>query len=183
MAAYLAAILSILIATLLGLLDDLFDIRWRHKVPIPFIASVPLLLVYHAEQGNTHVVMPTPLRGLFGTFVDLGTTHSQDIFVLLTKSTGPLYYIYMAMLSNLTTNSINILAGINGVEVAQTIVISTSIIINDLLYLPWPFTLRYGSFEISGFFGKALAQERHLFSLYFMMPLLAVSIGFAYHNK
>jgi UDP-N-acetylglucosamine--dolichyl-phosphate N-acetylglucosaminephosphotransferase len=77
LAAYLAAILSILIATLLGLLDDLFDIRWRHKVPIPFIASVPLLLVYHAEQGNTHVVMPTPLRGLFGTFVDLGKIYHQ----------------------------------------------------------------------------------------------------------
>jgi UDP-N-acetylglucosamine--dolichyl-phosphate N-acetylglucosaminephosphotransferase len=89
----------------------------------------------------------------------------------------------MAMLSTFTTNSINILAGINGVEVAQTIVISLSIIINDLLYLPWPFSLRLGPFEISGFFGKALAQERHLFSLYFMMPLLAVSLGFAYHNK
>jgi UDP-N-acetylglucosamine--dolichyl-phosphate N-acetylglucosaminephosphotransferase len=89
----------------------------------------------------------------------------------------------MAMLSNLTTNSINILAGINGVEVAQTIVISASIILNDLLFLPWPFKLRLGSFEISGFFGKAMAQERHLFSLYFMMPLLAVSLGFAYHNK
>src|SRR5450432_2507372 len=89
----------------------------------------------------------------------------------------------MAMLSTFTTNSINILAGINGVEVAQTIVISLSIIINDLLYLPWPFSLHFGPFEISGFFGKALAQERHLFSLYFMMPLLAVSLGFAYHNK
>lgn len=87
------------------------------------------------------------------------------------------------MLSTFTTNSINILAGINGVEVAQTIVISASIILNDLLFLPWPFTLKLGRIEISGFFGKALAQERHLFSLYFMMPLLAVSLGFAYHNK
>jgi UDP-N-acetylglucosamine--dolichyl-phosphate N-acetylglucosaminephosphotransferase len=89
----------------------------------------------------------------------------------------------MALLSTFTTNSINILAGINGVEVAQAVIISASIIINDLLFLPWPFAIKIGSIEISGFYGKALAQERHLFSLYFMMPLLAVSLGFAYHNK
>lgn len=75
LAVYLAAILSLLIATLLGLLDDLFDIRWRHKLPIPLVASVPLLLVYYAEQGNTHVVLPKPLRSLFGTFVNLGTSN------------------------------------------------------------------------------------------------------------
>ncbi|KAG8833090.1 tunicamycin resistance protein [Serendipita sp. 399] len=167
LAVYLAALLSLLIAAILGLLDDLFDIRWRHKLPIPLIASVPLLLVYYAEQGNTHVVPPKPLQQLLGTYIDL----------------GPLYYAYMALLSTFTTNSINILAGINGVEVAQTIVISFSVILNDLLFLPWPFTLRLGHFETSGFLGAALAQERHLFSLYFMMPLLAVSLGFAYHNK
>jgi UDP-N-acetylglucosamine--dolichyl-phosphate N-acetylglucosaminephosphotransferase len=89
----------------------------------------------------------------------------------------------MALLSTFTTNSINILAGINGVEVAQAIVISASIILNDLLYLPWPFTLRIGSLKISGFYGASLAQERHLFSLYFMVPLLAVCLGFAYHNR
>jgi UDP-N-acetylglucosamine--dolichyl-phosphate N-acetylglucosaminephosphotransferase len=72
LAVYLSAILSLLIATLLGLLDDLFDIRWRHKLPIPLVASVPLLLVYHAEQGNTHVVLPKPFDQLFGTFIDLG---------------------------------------------------------------------------------------------------------------
>jgi len=72
LAVYLSAILSLLIATVLGLLDDLFDIRWRHKLPIPLFASVPLLLVYYAEQGNTHVVFPKPLRQLFGTFVNLG---------------------------------------------------------------------------------------------------------------
>lgn len=71
--------LSILIATLLGLLDDLFDIRWRHKLPIPLIASVPLLLVYYAEQGNTHVVMPKILRAFFGRVVDLGKRACQQV--------------------------------------------------------------------------------------------------------
>lgn len=42
------------------------------------------------------------------------------------------------MLSTFTTNSINILAGLNGLEVSQTLVIALSICINDALYLPWP---------------------------------------------
>lgn len=32
---YLAALLSLLTATFLGFLDDVFDIRWRYKLPIP----------------------------------------------------------------------------------------------------------------------------------------------------
>lgn len=59
-------------ATMLGFLDDVFDIRWRHKLPIPIIASIPLLMVYYAERGNTHVVVPLPLRFMFGTLLNLG---------------------------------------------------------------------------------------------------------------
>jgi len=59
-------------ATMLGFLDDVFDIRWRHKLPIPIIASIPLLMVYYAERGNTHVVVPLPLRFIFGTLLNLG---------------------------------------------------------------------------------------------------------------
>ncbi|KAF8650144.1 hypothetical protein AX16_005379 [Volvariella volvacea WC 439] len=122
LAVYLSSILSLLIATMLGFLDDVFDIRWRHKLPIPIVASIPLLMVYFAERGNTHVVVPLPLRSTFGTLINL----------------GPLYYIYMAMLSTFATNSINILAGINGSEVSQALIIAISVIVNDLLYLPWP---------------------------------------------
>lgn len=34
---------------------------------------------------------------------------------------GPLYYVYMSMLSTFCTNSINILAGVNGVEVCDLV--------------------------------------------------------------
>lgn len=71
---YLAAILSLLSATLLGFLDDVFDIRWRYKLPIPLVASIPLLLVYFAEGGNTHVVLPRFMRSFVGrTILDLGS--------------------------------------------------------------------------------------------------------------
>jgi UDP-N-acetylglucosamine--dolichyl-phosphate N-acetylglucosaminephosphotransferase len=72
LAVYLSSLLSLMIATLLGFLDDVFDIRWRHKLPVPIIASVPLLMVYYAERGNTNVVVPIPLRWIFGTLVNLG---------------------------------------------------------------------------------------------------------------
>ena len=72
LALYLSSILSLLIATLLGFLDDVFDIRWRHKLPIPIIASIPLLMVYYAEGGLTTVVMPMGVRWLVGKTVNLG---------------------------------------------------------------------------------------------------------------
>lgn len=34
-ATYLASLLSLLVATFLGFCDDVFDIRWRFKLPIP----------------------------------------------------------------------------------------------------------------------------------------------------
>ena len=72
LAVYLSSLLSLLMATLLGFLDDVFDIRWRHKLPIPIIASIPLLMVYYSERGNTNVVVPLPLRFIFGTLINLG---------------------------------------------------------------------------------------------------------------
>ncbi|KAF7314212.1 UDP-N-acetylglucosamine--dolichyl-phosphate N-acetylglucosaminephosphotransferase [Mycena kentingensis (nom. inval.)] len=180
LSVYLSSLLSLLIATMLGFLDDVFDIRWRHKIPIPIIASIPLLMVYYAERGNTHVVVPLPFRFLFGTLVNL----------------GPLYYIYMALLSTFSTNSFNILAGINASEVSQATIIALSVILNDLLYLPWPLDFRIplhllggsAEVEVGGVWSAGMAHgsrelvERHLFSLYFMLPLLAVCLGFMYHN-
>ncbi|CAE6400808.1 unnamed protein product [Rhizoctonia solani] len=172
LAIYLAAILCLLIATLLGFLDDVFDIRWRHKLPIPLVAAIPLLLVYYAENGQTDVVVPIPLRRWFGGVIDL----------------GPLYYLYMALLSTFTTNSINILAGMNGIEAGQALVIAISVALNDLLYLPWSFRFKIGSLELGGVYGAGLSHgsetlvERHLLSLYFMLPLIGVCSGLLWHN-
>ncbi|KAJ9099244.1 hypothetical protein QFC21_004124 [Naganishia friedmannii] len=170
---YLSALLSLQTATLLGFLDDIFDIRWRHKLPIPLIASIPLLLVYYAESGLTTVVMPTPLRGVWG----LGRT--VDL--------GWMYYAYMALLSTFATNSINILAGVNGLEVAQALLIALSVVVNDLLYIPiWPRVMVGGWTVLDGGAilqrGSAELVQRHLLSLYFMGPLIGVCGGFMFHN-
>ncbi len=163
LATFLSALLSILAAVMLGFLDDVFDIRWRYKIPIPIISSIPLLVVYFAGGGGTHVVVPSILRPLL--------PNAPALFDL-----GALYYLYMSMLSVFCTNSINILAGINGVEVGQALVIALSLSINDLLYLD----LRAG--EMGSHSSIELVQ-RHLFSLYLLIPFIGTCLGLLYWNR
>ena len=139
---------------ILGILDDSFDMRWRHKFFIPAFASLPMLGLYFVDFGVTHVVVPLPFRQLFGELIDL----------------GGLYYLYMAAISIFCPNSINILAGINGIEVGQSLVIAFLIGLNDLLYLlptvrqPHP------------------AADSHLFSIYLLLPFIGVSLALLKHN-
>lgn len=95
----------------------------------------------------------------------------------------------MSLLSTFCTNSINILAGVNGIEVGQALVIACSIALNDLLYLPWPYSIHFpGGTELGGEWAAGLARgsgllvERHLLSLYFMLPLIGVCCGLLWHN-
>ncbi|KAK7690330.1 hypothetical protein QCA50_006987 [Cerrena zonata] len=102
----------------------------------------------------------------------------------------------MSLLSTFSTNSINILAGINGSETSQALIIALSVILNDLLYLPWSIDLHIplhllgnqAEVEVGGVWKAGMAYgsrelvERHLFSLYFMLPLVGVCAGFLYHN-
>lgn len=92
------------------------------------------------------------------------------------------------MLSTFCTNSINILAGVNGIETSQALVISISIVLNDLLYLPFPVAFDLHSVHVGGMYGAGMAWgskdmvDRHLLSLYFMLPLVGVCSGFLWHN-
>lgn len=56
----------------LGFADDVLDIRWRFKMPLPAIAAIPLLMVYWVNIGETHIMVPIPLRPLIGQLIDLG---------------------------------------------------------------------------------------------------------------
>jgi len=46
---------------------------------------------------------------------------------------GVFFYIYMAMLTVFNTNAINIYAGINGLEVGQSLIIGASILAHNLI--------------------------------------------------
>ena len=112
---YFAALLSICLVVLLGFIDDVIDLKWRHKFIVPTIASVPVLVAY---KGLTCVVVPKLLRGIIG---------AQLVDVEF------IYYIYMGMLAIFCTNSINIYAGLNGLEVGQSIVIAFFVLMHNII--------------------------------------------------
>ncbi|KAJ3218657.1 tunicamycin resistance protein [Dinochytrium kinnereticum] len=149
---YLSGILTLFSMLFLGFVDDVVDIRWRVKIWMPLIASIPLLTVYYVTYNVTRVVIPMPFRFLFGESVVLGS----------------LYYVYMAMLCIFSTNAINIIAGANGVEGVQVLVIACSIVLNDV------FQINVTSY--------ASTKESHLISIYFLMPLIGVTCGYLLHN-
>jgi UDP-N-acetylglucosamine--dolichyl-phosphate N-acetylglucosaminephosphotransferase len=76
----------------------------------------------------------------------------------------------MAAISIFCPNCINILAGVNGIEVGQSLVIAFLLVLNDMLYLsprlqqPHP------------------AAESHLFSVYLLLPFIGVSLALLKHN-
>jgi UDP-N-acetylmuramyl pentapeptide phosphotransferase/UDP-N-acetylglucosamine-1-phosphate transferase len=146
--------MSLQSVVILGIGDDLFDIRWRHKLFIPALASIPMLVVYFVDFGVTWVVVPLPLQPYLGAIINIGW----------------IYYAYMAAIAIFAPNSINILAGINGIEVSQSIVIAVLLLINDSLYLspitdyPHP------------------ATDSHLFSIYLLLPFIGVSLALWWHN-
>ncbi|KAG8141678.1 putative GlcNAc-1-P transferase protein [Naja naja] len=146
--ALVGALLAICCMIFLGFADDVLNLRWRHKLLLPTAASLPLLMVYFTNFGNTTIVVPKPFRALLGTYLDLGI----------------LYYMYMGMLAVFCTNAINILAGINGLEAGQSLVIAASII----------------AFNIAELTGDC--KDDHVFSLYFMIPFFFTTLGLLYHN-
>lgn len=101
----------------LGFADDVLDLKWRDKLFLPSIASLPLLMVYFATFNSTTIIVPQPLRGIFGYELNLGI----------------LYYVYMGMLAVFCTNAINIYAGINGIEAGQSLVIAIFVLFYNLI--------------------------------------------------
>lgn len=68
----LAALLSICCMLLLGFADDVLNLRWRHKLLLPTIASLPLLVVYYINFNSTTIIVPKPFRDMLGLTVNLG---------------------------------------------------------------------------------------------------------------
>ncbi|KAK6941769.1 Glycosyl transferase, family 4 [Dillenia turbinata] len=147
---YNAALASICFMILLGFVDDVLDIPWRVKLLLPSFAALPLLMAY---AGHTTIVIPKPLIPYVGLEVlDLGW----------------IYKLYMGMLAVFCTNSINIHAGINGLEVGQTIVIACAILIHNVMQIGASTDPEY--------------KQAHAFSIYLVQPLLATSLALLSYN-
>ena len=83
---------------------------------------------------------------------------------------GILYKGYMIALTIFCTNSINILAGVNGLEAGQTFILACAVALLNLT-------------ELAGYAADVPAvREGHLFSLYLMLPLAATTLALLVFN-
>lgn len=146
---YLAALLTIALASFMGFADDVLDLRWRHKIPLPFMANLPLLLVYYANGKETGVMVPNQLQSILGTHLDLGVA----------------FYFFLLLLAVFSTHAINIYAGVNGLEVGQSVVIAASVLVLNVVQL----------LRIPAKFDEY--REQHLRSLFIIVPFLSVSLA------
>ncbi|KAL2923449.1 UDP-N-acetylglucosamine--dolichyl-phosphate N-acetylglucosaminephosphotransferase [Bienertia sinuspersici] len=148
---YNAALASICFMILLGFVDDVLDVPWRVKLVLPSFAALPLLMAY---AGHTTIVIPKPLIPYVGLEVlDLGW----------------IYKLYMGLLAVFCTNSINIHAGINGLEVGQTVVVASGILIHNVM-------------QIGASTDNPEYQQAHAFSIYLVQPLFATSLALLSYN-
>ncbi|KAL6745190.1 glycosyl transferase family 4-domain-containing protein [Haematococcus lacustris] len=165
---YNAALATIGFMLFLGFADDVLDIRWRVKLMLPMFAALPLLAAY---SGGTGIAVPKPLQALAGlpAYMELGL----------------LYKLYMVLLAIFCTNSINILAGVNGLEAGQTLVVAAAILAHNLLSVATHPAAAPGQGAGGG--GAAAGaypsvRDGHLFSAYLMMPLAACSLALLTFN-
>jgi len=148
--SFLSALLSISSMLLLGFVDDVLELRWRHKLYLPTLATIPILTVYLISGSSTYISIPRFLQDFIGL-------ESIDLSIF--------FYVYMGMLAIFCTNAVNILAGINGLEVGQSLIIACFIVLFNFVQLQ-------GSDPV----------DKHLFSIYFMFPFISSSAALLSHN-
>nr|KXH77518.1 MAG: hypothetical protein AM324_00055 [Candidatus Thorarchaeota archaeon SMTZ1-83] len=105
----LAALVSILMAGMIGILDDNLDFRNRTKIALPMIASIPMMVM---QVGTTTMTIP-----FFGT-IDLGVLY-------------PLVVVPLMM--TFIIDSTNMYGGMNGLEVGLSTVNSSALIVYVVL--------------------------------------------------
>lgn len=147
---FLGGLLSIVCMMFLGFADDVLDLRWGVKLFLPMGASIPLLVIYALTYANTTIIVPKPLRYWLGFSLNLSY----------------LYYLFLMKLAIFCTNAINILAGINGIEAGQSIIIASSIV----------------SYNIIELIRSTDHWQSHIFSLNMMLPYIGVTAGLLRHN-
>lgn len=91
------------------------------------------------------------------------TNHLEPNFL------GYVYHLAMSLISVFATNSINIYAGINGLEVGQSIVIGLSVLAHHFIQLIY--------------FAETTNHTISIISIYLMLPFVTTSLALFYYNK
>jgi UDP-N-acetylglucosamine--dolichyl-phosphate N-acetylglucosaminephosphotransferase len=139
----------ILFGGFMGLLDDWIDLRWRYKAFLPLFASLPLAVQREDLLGPEATQMATYIFGK----IDF----------------GPLFYIIVIpMIVTVTTNTINQLGGLNGLETICPSIVLLGLLVTStekniiLLLLP---LLVYLILAIFNFRGKIFVGNTGSFAI------------------
>lgn len=171
MIVYNSALFSVCFMIFLGFLDDTLDLKWRYKLILPTIASLPLLLSY---SGSTAMYIPKPFTTIFmqggqltaiGAIVNVFATVDTEAHGAIIEL-GYWFLLFMGLQAVFCTNAINIFAGINGLECGQSYIIACSL-------------LFFKMYEIA-FVHEAGENER--FALLTILPFIGTSLGLLRHN-
>ena len=167
---YNSALFSVCFMVFLGFCDDVLDLAWRYKLILPTIASLPLLASY---SGNTAIYIPEPFQKYFmadgkittfGSFIDMFAvvdTEANGAIIEL----GLWFLLFMGLLAVFCTNSINIYAGINGLECGQAYIIGCSILFFKLYDI---YKSDYG--------------ENQIFAIAMILPFIGSSLSLLRYN-
>jgi len=131
----------ILFGGFMGLLDDWMDLRWRYKAFFPLIAAIPLVaLAYRLPYVRTAITLP-----IIGT-VNFGIYY---------------YIILIPLIVTVTTNTVNQLGGLNGLETVCPAIVLIGLMIlsgRDAILLTVPLvvwlTLAFFNFQGKIFVGN-----------------------------
>ena len=126
---YLGGLLSVVIAGLIGLIDDVFGsggMRWKHKILLGFLPALPLAVL---QAGIPVVTIP----------VIKFTLDFNVAYALIVIPLG----------MNFAFNSYNMLAGMNGLETGMGLV-SFGTVLLAALWVGNPFVLIFVSCMIGG---------------------------------
>jgi UDP-N-acetylglucosamine--dolichyl-phosphate N-acetylglucosaminephosphotransferase len=124
----------ILFGGFMGLLDDWIDLKWRYKAFLPLIASVPLITLAKTLGLRTSITLPIIGSLQFGNYY---------------------YFLLIPLIVTITTNTINQLGGLNGLEtVCPAIVLIGLLTVSSgnatLLYVPLIMWLILAFFNVKG---------------------------------
>ena len=188
---YNTGLFSICFMIFLGFMDDTLDLKWRYKLMLPTIASLPLLSTY---SGSTAMFVPKPFSSLLmannkltylGSLLNVFATVDTEAMGSIVEL-GSLFLVFMGLQAVFCTNAINILAGINGkimnckifnindyniyvsvgLECGQSYIIACSI-------------LFFKMYEISL---SSEVGEYEIFAILFILPFIGTTLGILRHN-
>ena len=123
----IGAAATVLFASFIGFVDDIYETRWRIKVLTPLLGSVPLIVM---RLGRT--TMWTPIG-----FVDFGVLF---------------YFVILPFIVTASANAVNMFAGLNGQEAGSSTIIAAA-----LLFLSIRLVKPLGSIILLPFLGALMA--------------------------